>query len=103
MTDDSSDISRSEVEAFIRKLEAWGAGLDEKEKVLLQALLTPPEDTHSGEVPSKRQGFNFERYNIEVPLESLLGRFRYERKGGTVFIQDPGPQWVRFIQRQPPK
>jgi hypothetical protein len=101
MTDDLSNISGDEVEAFVRKLETWGEGLNDKEKVLLQAMLTPPEDIQSGEAPSERRGFKFDRYNIEMPLGSLLGRFRYEQEGERrVYIKESGPSWVRFIQRR---
>jgi hypothetical protein len=102
VTDESSYISRDEVEAFVRKLEAWSERLGDREKVLLQAMLTPPE-TIQGVAPPEREGFEFNHFTIGIPLESLLYRFRLEETDDKrIYIKSPGPSWVRFIQRRPP-
>ncbi|MDK1349133.1 hypothetical protein QNO09_39005 [Streptomyces sp. 378] len=102
MAEEHESISQDEVAAFVRKLEQWSAGLDDKEKALLQAMLTPPEDIQQDRSTLEDRGFKFNKFSIEVPLESLLYRFRYEQEGPEqrVYIKDPGPSWVRFIQRQ---
>ncbi|MER6474478.1 hypothetical protein [Streptomyces collinus] len=64
MSEDPTNISRDEVEAFMRKLQTWGEGLDEKERVLLQAVLTPPEDIQSGTSTVERRGFKFDDFTI---------------------------------------
>ncbi|MFI9722954.1 hypothetical protein ACIHFE_25425 [Streptomyces sp. NPDC052396] len=105
MDEDPTRISADEVEAFMRKLQTWGEGLDEKEKMLLQAVLTPPEDIQAGTPTVERRGFEFNDFTIEVPLETIVGRFRFEQHGKErrIYIKQ-GPVWVRFIQRpRPPR
>ncbi|MFE1897877.1 hypothetical protein [Streptomyces yangpuensis] len=101
MAEEHESISQDEVAAFVRKLEQWSEGLDDKEKALLQAMLTPPEDVQQGRSSLEERGFKFNKFSIEVPLESLLYRFRYEQEGPEkrVYIKEAGPSWVRFIQR----
>ncbi|MBT1185152.1 hypothetical protein HET69_14310 [Streptomyces sp. CJ_13] len=103
MSENPTNISRDEVEAFIRKLQTWGEGLDEKERVLLQAVLTPAEDIQSGTPTIERLGFEFDDFTIEVPLETLVGRFRSEQQGKNFYIKESGPSWVRFIQHHQTK
>ncbi|MEJ8632552.1 hypothetical protein [Streptomyces sp. MS2.AVA.5] len=99
MSEDPTRISRDEVEAFMRKLQTWGEGLNDKEKVLLQTVMTPPEDIQSGTPTVERRGFEFDAFTIEVPLETLVGRFRFENQEHQLYIKESGPSWVRFIQR----
>ncbi|MFC6023195.1 hypothetical protein ACFP2T_44475 [Plantactinospora solaniradicis] len=102
VTEEARYISRDEVEAFVRKMEEWSGRLDDREKILLQAMLTPPE-TIQGVVPAEKEGFEFSQFTIGVPLESLLCRFRQEETvDKRLYIKSAGPSWVRFIQRRPP-
>lgn len=100
MAEEATHISKDEVEAFVRKMEEWSERLDDREKILLQAMLTPPE-TIQGCVPAETEGFEFNQFTIGVPLESLLFRFRQEETAeGRIYIKSAGPTWVRFIQRK---
>ncbi|MGY5133802.1 hypothetical protein ACWGJW_15590 [Streptomyces nigrescens] len=92
--DPEHHISAEEVEAFVRKLEQWSEGLDEKEKILLQAILTPPE---SDQVPmTDEPGIEFDRITVGVPLENLMHRL--ERRA---YVKQGGGGWVKFIKHHP--
>jgi hypothetical protein len=100
MPEEYNYIAKEEVDAFMRRLEEWSAELDPKEKVLLQAMLSPPEAIREGISAIEQQGFQFNEFTIGVPLVSLLNRFRYEpRQGDAAYIKG-APEWVRFIQHK---